>query len=204
MLFSTKRSLLCISNISCMSLYASTIAVPIKVNNPITIGSSTKDTKVATDLTNTDYNYWSTEDSNTYVFHRDKDNSNKYWMTNKQVTIDKDYTLKLITNYNDGYDFVLSCWNTFTNNGNVIIDKYGVLAIDYNNTTTTNPISNSNNNGTIDIINGELGLLYSTTLNNNTKGTITLTDSSYIEFYTNSTLTNKGTIDISNITDLSN
>ena len=190
MLANIKRSLLCISAISCMSLYASTIAVPIKVNNPITIGST------PSVPTETDYNYWL--DDKTYVFHRDKDKNNKYWKANNTVTIDKDYTLKLIKYYSG---CTLDCYNTFTNNGNVIIKDNAYLDIDYNN-TKGNPISDSTNNGTIDIINGVLGLWNSAILNN--KGTITLKGSSYIDINYSSTLTNKGTIDISNITDLSN
>ncbi|MBQ8651646.1 MAG: hypothetical protein IJ481_03935 [Alphaproteobacteria bacterium] len=185
-----------------MSLYASTIAVPIKVNNPITIGST------PSVPTETDYNYWL--DDKTYVFHRDKDKNNKYWKANNTVTIDKDYTLKLIKYYSG---CTLDCYNTFTNDGNVIIDDYGVLGLNYT----------SINTGTIDVNNGMLALWNSTLTN---KGTITFKDSSYIDIYSNSTLnntgtitfkdsgfidvyvddtlTNKGTIDISNITDLSN
>ncbi|MBQ8651491.1 MAG: hypothetical protein IJ481_03115, partial [Alphaproteobacteria bacterium] len=157
---------------------------------PITIGETTTGKEVATGLTNTDYNYWSTEDSNTYVFNAD----DKCWKANNTVTIDKDYTLKLITNYTNDYNLVLFCYNTFTNYGNVIIDNYGVLGLNNNDYTSTN-------NGTIDIINGVLGLWNSAILNN--KGTITLKGSSYIDINYSSTLTNKGTIDISNITDLS-
>ncbi|MBQ8650989.1 MAG: hypothetical protein IJ481_00475, partial [Alphaproteobacteria bacterium] len=122
-----------------MSLYASII----EVNNPIKIGNyKGSNTKVATDLTNTDYNYW--KDSNTYVFNA----TGIYWKTTT-VTIDEDYTLKLITNYtNDYYYYVLYCKNTFTNNGNVIIDNYSALGLNNNYT--------SNNYGTIDIINGVL------------------------------------------------
>ncbi|MBQ8651525.1 MAG: hypothetical protein IJ481_03300 [Alphaproteobacteria bacterium] len=175
-----------------MSLYASTIAVPIKVNNPITIGStpSVPITISSTPSvpTETDYNYWL--DSNTYVFNSDR---GKRHIANKPVTVDNDYTLKLTTNYTDRYYFVLDCYNTFTNNGNVIIDKCGRLGLNSNYI--------SNNNGTINVDNGCLKLYNGAILNN--KGTITLTGSSYIYIDSNSTLTNTGTIDISNITDLS-
>ena len=186
MLFSTKRSLLCISTISCMSLYASII----EVDSDITIGKTTTGKEVATDLENkADYNYWL---GKTYVFNRDKDKNGKYWIATNTVTIDKDYTLNLTT---IGYfynDYVLKCWNTFTNNGNVIIDDYGVLGINSHYTSI--------NNGAIYINNGALGLFGSTLT---TTGTITLTDSSSIDIRNNSTLNNTGTIDISNITDLS-
>ncbi|MBQ8651524.1 MAG: hypothetical protein IJ481_03295, partial [Alphaproteobacteria bacterium] len=170
----------------------------LTVDSDITIGNYVdSDTKVVTGLTNTpNYNYWSTEEDNTYVFNRGSNNDDIYWKTTT-VTIDEDYTLKLITNYTNGYYYVLYCDNTFTNNGNVIIDNYGGLAIDYNNNTT---IDTSINNGTININNGELTLCNGAILNNT--GTITLTGSSFIYIY-NSTLSNKGTIDISNITDLS-
>ena len=198
-----------------MYLYASTIAVPIKVNNPITIGStpSVPITISSTPSvpTETDYNYWL--DSNTYVFNRGSNNDDIYWKTTT-VTIDEDYTLKLITNYTNGYYYVLYCDNTFTNNGNVIIDNYSALGLNNNYT--------SNNYGTIDIINGVLGLYTRATLNNkgtitlkdssfiyiassstlNNTGTITFEDSSYI-YINNSTVTNTGTIDISNITNIS-
>ncbi|MBQ8651529.1 MAG: hypothetical protein IJ481_03320 [Alphaproteobacteria bacterium] len=164
-----------------MSLYASTIAVPTEVNNPITIGSSTKDTKVATDLTNTDYNYWSTTENKTYVFNTSS--SNTCWRANNTVTIDNGYTLKLITNHTNGYYYVLYCYNTFTNNGNVIIDKYGVLDLN---------IKTSNNNGTIDINNGLLTLFGIATLNNT--GTITFKVSSYIDIHKSSILNNTRTI----------
>ena len=186
MLAKIKKSLLCISTISCMSLYAA-----VTVTNPITIGST------PSVPTETDYNYWSTEaeEDNTYVFNRDKGKNDKHWIPKNTVTVDNDYTLKLTTNYTDRYYCVLDCYNIFTNNGNVIIDKYGILAIKYN-----KPIGNSNNNGAIDIINGGLAVYDKAKLNNT--GTITLTGSSFIYIY-NSTLSNKGTIDISNITDLS-
>ena len=184
-MFNIKKSLLCISAISCMSLYASTI----EVTNPITIGST------PSVPTETGYNYW--ENSNTYVFNTSSNNNYTYWKPKGTVTVDEGYTLKLLTDYNSYY-YVLDCNNIFTNNGNVIIDNYGALSIDYNNTT----ISDSINNGTIYIITGKLGLYWSATLNN--KGTITFKDSSYIVISDSSTLTNTGTIDISNITDLSN
>ena len=183
-MFNIKKSLLCISAISCMSLYASTI----EVTNPITIGST------PSVPTETGYNYW--ENSNTYVFNTSSNNNYTYWKPKGTVTVDEGYTLKLLTDYNSYY-YVLDCNNIFTNNGNVIIDNYGALSIDYNNTT----ISDSINNGTIYIITGKLGLYWSATLNN--KGTITFKDSSYIVISDSSTLTNTGTIDISNITDLS-
>ena len=149
-MFNIKKSLLCISAISCMSLYAD----PIEVDNPITIGKTTTGKAVATGLTNTTYyNYW--EDSNTYVFNRSSNNGGKNWIANKPVTIDEDYTLKLIkTGYTD-YKSVLYCDNTFANDGNVIIDNYGGLLIDYDNKTT---IDTSTNNGTIKINNGRLVL----------------------------------------------
>ncbi|MBQ8651486.1 MAG: hypothetical protein IJ481_03085, partial [Alphaproteobacteria bacterium] len=164
----------------------------IEVSDPITIGDSTKDKVVAEVLSNTDYNYWSTEaeEDNTYVFNRDKDNNDAYWKTNNTVTIDNGYTLKLITGYDD-YNLVLNCYNIFTNNGNVIMDDYGILGLNNNYT--------SNNYGTIDIINGALGLWDSAILNNT--GTITLVGSGSVYIY-KSTVTNTGTIDISNITDL--
>ena len=183
MLANIKRSLLCISTISCMSLYAT------EIKQPITIGSTPS---VPTD---TDYNYWL--DGKTYVFNTRVNIVDQNWIANEPVTIDKDYTLKLITNHTNDYYYVLYCYNTFTNDGNVIIDNYGGLAIDYNNNTT---IDTSINNGTININNGELTLCNGAILNNT--GTITLTGSSFIYIY-NSTLSNKGTIDISNITDLS-
>ena len=187
-MFKIKKSLLCISAISCMSLYASTIADPIEViTNPMTIGST------PSVPTETDYNYWSTTEDNTYVFN----SNNKRWQANNTVTIDNGYTLKLINEY-DGY--TLYCYNTFTNNGNVIIKDNAYLDIDYYYTDEDTTISDSTNNGTIDIINGVLGLWNSAILNN--KGTITLKGSSYIDINYSSTLTNKGTIDISNITDL--
>ena len=37
------------------------------------------------------------------MFNRDKDNNDTYWIANNTVTIDKDYTLKLITNYTNDY-----------------------------------------------------------------------------------------------------
>ncbi|MBQ8651249.1 MAG: hypothetical protein IJ481_01835, partial [Alphaproteobacteria bacterium] len=126
------------------------------------------------------------------MFNRSS-NNNIGWEANNTVTIDKDYTLKLITNYTSVYCFVLDCYNTFTNNGNVIIDNYGILGLNNNYTS---------NNGTININNGALELWNRAKLNN--KGTITLKGSSYIDINYSSTLTNKGTIDISNITDLSN
>ena len=110
-----------------------------------------------------------------------------YWKANEPVTIDNGYTLKLINNYGM---YTLYCNNTFTNDGKVIIDNYGALGLNYT----------SINTGTIDIINGYLGLYGNAILNNT--GTITLTDSSYIYIYS-ATLTNTDTIDISNITDLS-
>ncbi|MBQ8650916.1 MAG: hypothetical protein IJ481_00080 [Alphaproteobacteria bacterium] len=135
-----------------MSLYAADIAV----DSDITIGST------PSVPTETGYNYWL--DGKTYVFN------NKHWIANKPVTIDKDYILKLIkTGYTD-YKSVLNCNNTFTNNGNVIIDKYSRLDLINNNPST--------NNGTINVINGRLGLHNSATLNNT--GTITLKDNSYI------------------------
>ncbi|MBQ8650922.1 MAG: hypothetical protein IJ481_00115, partial [Alphaproteobacteria bacterium] len=168
-----------------MSLYASFI----QVNNPIKIGNyKGSNTKVATDLTNTDYNYWL--DGKTYVFNISSNNNNKGWVAYDTVTINNGYTLKLITDCTDRYYYVLYCKNTFTNDGNVIIDNYGGLLIDYDNKTT---IDTSTNNGTIDIINGVLGLYYMATLTNT--GTITLTGSSYI-YINNTTLTNTGTIDI--------
>ncbi|MBQ8650955.1 MAG: hypothetical protein IJ481_00295 [Alphaproteobacteria bacterium] len=178
-----------------MSLYASTIADPIEViTNPMTIiiGKTTTGTVlaptgkvVATDLENeADYNYWSTEEDNTYVFNTD----DTYWITNKPIIINKDYPLKLITNYPYDYKLVLDRYNAFS------IDDYG---INYNYDTT---ITDSNNNGTIDIINGYLELMPGAKINNT--GTITLKGSSYIDINYSSTLTNKGTIDISNITDL--
>ena len=177
-MFNIKKSLLCISAISCMSLYAADIAV----DSDITIGST------PSVPTETGYNYWL--DGKTYVFNN---NSGKYWKANEQVTIDKDYILKLITDYTDCYCyFVLECFNTFTNNGNVRIDNHGTLGL--NNYTSTN-------NGTIDIINGKIALYSGAILNN--KGTITSTGSSRIYITSSSTLNNKGTIDISNITDLS-
>ncbi|MBQ8651612.1 MAG: hypothetical protein IJ481_03765, partial [Alphaproteobacteria bacterium] len=103
-----------------MSLYASTIAAPIIVNNPITIGDYVdSNTKVATRLTNTDDNYWSTEEDNTYVFNRDKGKNDKHWIPKNTVTIDEDYTLKLKTTGYTSNPIVLYCLNTFTNNGNV-------------------------------------------------------------------------------------
>ncbi|MBQ8650974.1 MAG: hypothetical protein IJ481_00400 [Alphaproteobacteria bacterium] len=169
-----------------MSLYASTIADPIEViTNPMTIGST------PSVPTETDYNYWSTEaeEDNTYVFNR---SSNTWWKANNTVTINSGYKLKLITaGYNYCYDLVLYCNNTFTNDGNVIIDNYGGL--DLNDTSTNTGAIYINNNG-------RLGLWNSAKLNNT--GTITLKDNSYIYIY-KSTLTNTGTIDISNITDLS-
>ncbi|MBQ8651131.1 MAG: hypothetical protein IJ481_01225, partial [Alphaproteobacteria bacterium] len=159
-----------------------------EVDNPITIGST------PSVPTETDYNYWSTTEDNTYVFNTSSKNSNKYWIANNTVTINNGYTLKLTTNYtNDYYYYVLFCYNTFTNYGNVIIDNYGILGLNNNYT--------SNNYGTIDIINGVLGLYNSATLNNTR--TITLKGSSVIDIDSSSTLTNKGTIDISNITNLS-
>ena len=119
----------------------------------------------------------------------------KCWEANNTVTVDNGYTLKLINDYNA---YTLYCYNTFTNYGNVIIKDNAYLDIDYNNKTN---IDASNNYGTIDIINGVLGLYNRATLNN--KGTITLKDSGYILISESSTLTNTGTIDISNITDLS-
>ncbi|MBQ8651304.1 MAG: hypothetical protein IJ481_02125, partial [Alphaproteobacteria bacterium] len=156
----------------------------ITVSDPITIGSSTKDTKVATDLENkTDYNYWSTEEDKTYVFNS---NRGKHEIAKNTVTIDEDYTLKLITTGYTSNPIVLYCLNTFTNNGNVTIDNYGELGL--------NKKCTSNNNGTIDINKGKLGLYDNATLNNNTNGTITLKGSSHIYTYTDGTLTNKGTI----------
>ena len=205
-MFNLKKSLF-ISAISCMSLYAA------EIKQHITIGESTKDNKVAEDLeNNTDYNYWL--DSNTYVFNRDKDKHNTRWIANNTVTIDNGYTLKLITNYTDGYYFVLDCYNKFTNNGNVIIDKYGTLGLN----------KTSINNGTIDINKGILGLWRSAILTNtgtitlkgssfiyidnsailNNTNTITFKVISFIDIYYSGTLKNTGTIDISNITDLSN
>ena len=118
---------------------------------------------------------------------------NKYWKVKNTVTINKDYTLKLITNYTDRYYFVSDCYKTFTNNGNVIIDNYSALGLR----------NNISNNGTMDINNGGLGLYGNATLNNT--GTITFKGSSSIYIASNATLTNTstGTIDISNITDLS-
>ncbi|MBQ8651354.1 MAG: hypothetical protein IJ481_02385, partial [Alphaproteobacteria bacterium] len=135
--------------------------------------------------TETGYNYWL--DGKTYVFN------NKHWIANKPVTIDKDYTLKLITTGYTGDELALYCNNTFTNNGNVIIDNYGGLELNKKYTST--------NNGIIDIINGGLGLYWSAILNNT--GTIKFKGPSRIDIYSNTTLTNTGTIDISNITDLS-
>ncbi|MBQ8651516.1 MAG: hypothetical protein IJ481_03250 [Alphaproteobacteria bacterium] len=179
-----------------MSLYASII----QVENPIAIGNyKGSNTKVATGLTNTDYNYWL--DGKTYVFNTKSSNNNIGWVAYKTVTIDKDYTLKLTTDCADMYYYALYCLKTFTNNGNVTIDNYATLDIDYYDTTTRNPIRDSNNNGTINVNKGYLGLYWRATLNN--KGTITFKDSSYIVISDNSTLSNKGTIDISNITDLS-
>ena len=172
-MFNIKKSLLCISAISCMSLYASIITAyddyddietpfaPTEVTNPITIGST------PSVPTETDYNYWSTEEDNTYVFNRSTSNSHKYWIAYNKVTIDNGYTLKLINEYGM---YTLYCFNTFTNNGNVIIDKYSRLDLINNNPST--------NNGTINVINGRLGLHNSATLNNT--GTITLKDNSYI------------------------
>ncbi|MBQ8651276.1 MAG: hypothetical protein IJ481_01975, partial [Alphaproteobacteria bacterium] len=77
------------------------------------------------------------------MFNRDEDNSDTYWMPNNTVTIDEDYKLKLINNYNSYY-YVLNCNNTFTNNGNVIIKDNAYLDIGYNDDTSIN-------NGTIDI-----------------------------------------------------
>ena len=173
-MFNIKKSLLCISAISCMSLYASIITAyddyddietpfaPTEVTNPITIGST------PSVPTETDYNYWFTEKNKTYVFNTSS--SNTCWRANNTVTIDNGYTLRL-ANYPSGYYCdVLSCYNTFTNNGNVIIDKYSRLDLINNNPST--------NNGTINVINGRLGLHNSATLNNT--GTITLKDNSYI------------------------
>ncbi|MBQ8650903.1 MAG: hypothetical protein IJ481_00005, partial [Alphaproteobacteria bacterium] len=81
--------------------------------------------------------------------------NNKRWQANNTVTIDNGYTLKLINEY-DGY--TLYCYNTFTNNGNVIIKDNAYLDIDYYYTDEDTTISDSTNNGTIDIINGVLGL----------------------------------------------
>ncbi|MBQ8651411.1 MAG: hypothetical protein IJ481_02695, partial [Alphaproteobacteria bacterium] len=116
-MFNIKKSLLCISAISCISLYAA----PIEVTNPITIGST------PSVPTETDYNYW--KNNNTYVFNS---NRGKHEIAKNTVTIDEDYTLKLLTDYTDRNYFVLDCYNTFTNNGNVIIDKYGTLRLDKN------------------------------------------------------------------------
>ena len=159
----------------------------IEVDNPITIGSTPS---VPAETT---YNYWSTTEDNTYVFYRDIYNHNKtHWKANSTVTINPGYTLKLIATGYTRYNYALRCWNTFTNNGNVIIDNFSNLNL-------SKPYT-SKNNSTIDIINGQLGLMLSATLNNT--GTIKLTDSSRIHIYS-SILTNIGTIDISNITDLS-
>ena len=127
------------------------------------------------------------------MFNRSTSNSQKYWMTNKPVTINKDYTLKLIATGYTSYNYALNCYNTFTNNGNVIIDNYSALGLR----------NNISNNGTMDINNGGLGLYGNATLNNT--GTITFKGSSSIYIASNATLTNTstGTIDISNITDLS-
>ncbi|MBQ8651231.1 MAG: hypothetical protein IJ481_01740 [Alphaproteobacteria bacterium] len=135
------------------------------------------------------------------MFNRSTSNSHKYWIAYNKVTINEYYTLNLITTGYDDYYYVLDCYNIFTNNGNVIIDGYGELFIDYINTIESNPISDSINDGTIDVKNGWLTLYDGAILNN--KGTITLTGSSYIYINTNTAITNKGTIDISNITDLS-
>ena len=122
---------------------------------------------------------------NTYTINAS--DSNSRIDTQGTVTINNGYTLKLINNCGA---CTLYCYNTFTNNGNVIIDNYGRL--DLNNISI--------NNGTIDINNGALELWNRAKLNN--KGTITLKGSSFIDIYSNSTLTNTGTIDISNITNL--
>ncbi|MBQ8651654.1 MAG: hypothetical protein IJ481_03985 [Alphaproteobacteria bacterium] len=37
------------------------------------------------------------------MFNRSTSNSHKYWIAYNKVTIDKDYTLKLITNYTNDY-----------------------------------------------------------------------------------------------------
>ncbi|MBQ8651523.1 MAG: hypothetical protein IJ481_03290, partial [Alphaproteobacteria bacterium] len=172
-----------------MSLYANEIEI-IVYYTPITIGST------PSVPTKTNYNYWS--DTKTYVFNS---NTDKRLIANNTVTINKDYILTLITDYKytlSCYNTVLCCNKTFTNNGKVIIKYNAYLDIDYNNKTN---IDASNNYGTIDIINGTLGLHNSATLNNT--GTITLKDSSVIDIDSSSTLTNTGTIDISNITNLS-
>ena len=64
-MFNIKKSLLCISAISCMSLYAT----DIQVNSLITIGEDTKGNSVATGLTNTDYNKW---EGNTLIIDEKK------------------------------------------------------------------------------------------------------------------------------------
>ncbi|MBQ8651004.1 MAG: hypothetical protein IJ481_00550, partial [Alphaproteobacteria bacterium] len=85
-----------------MSLYAT------EIKQPITIGSTPS---VPTD---TDYNYWL--DGKTYVFNTRVNIVDQNWIANEPVTIDKDYTLKLINNCGA---CTLNCYNTFTNYGNV-------------------------------------------------------------------------------------
>ncbi|MBQ8651221.1 MAG: hypothetical protein IJ481_01690 [Alphaproteobacteria bacterium] len=157
-----------------MSLYASTIAV----DSDITIGETTTGKEVATDLENkANYNYWSTEKDNTYVVYNPSSNNN----------------------------------NTSSNNNNngLISNGIGPLILEDTSHIIFHGGTITNNTGPITLTgtrtfknNAYILVNYNNTLTN--KGTIILQDSSFIYIISNNlTNTGTGTIDISNITDLS-